>query len=297
MMFGLREEFTYRKCQRCETLWLGDPPKDPSNYYGDEYYSMSSARIVSRSLLRQTAAWTLLRLPASWLDLLSMRVDIRPHFVRYLAGQNVRCDCKIADVGSGEGELIRRMARCGFNNLWGIDPHISNDRDDGPIKLRRGYLEDLDESFDVIMFNHSLEHVPDPLHTLIAARNSLKLHGSVVVRLPILGFAWERYGSDWVALDPPRHTFVPSLGGFRILAGRAGFQIERIFFDSTSLQFKGSERYLSDTPLLASDDNVPASVLSFERTNKAKWERLARQLNRAGRGDAAGFVLRVARER
>lgn len=295
-MFGLREEFHYLQCADCKSLWLHTPPSDLSMYYGDRYYSMSLRDDPTRSLAHQAIAAALVRAPPSWLDRVATRIDIRPRFARYLAGQNVRRNSRIADIGSGEGDLLRRMAKCGFTDLWGIDPFIGGDRDDGPIKLRRAYLEDIDESFDVVMFNHSLEHVSYPLATLRAAWDVLRPFGSVVVRLPVLGFAWEVYGSNWVALDPPRHLFVPSVDGFKILAQRAGFSVERVFFDSTSLQFRGSERYLKDIPLLAKDNDVPRSVLDFEHGHIAEWEERAQQLNREGRGDNAGFVLKIGED-
>lgn len=295
MMFGLRKAFTYRQCESCESLWLENPPADPSRYYGDDYYSMSGVKTMTPSLLHQMVTSLLMRTPPALLDMMSMRANVRPRFMRYLVGQGVTRDSRIADVGSGEGALLRTMARCGFTDLWGIDPFISGDRDEGPIKMRRIYLEESQESFDVIMFNHSLEHVSDPFSTLVSARRLLRKFGSVVVRLPVLGFAWEQYGPNWVALDPPRHLFVPSVSGFTVLAERSGFTVQRVFFDSTSLQFRGSERYSRDVPLHARNSDIPKCVLEFERAHEKEWGKRSLQLNRKGRGDTAGFVLRDAR--
>ena len=231
-------------------------------------------------------------MPPNLVEWLALRTNVRPWFARFLLGQGVALDAAIADVGSGEGALLAKMARCGFTNLSGIDPFLHEDRQQGPIHLRRAHLEDLSESYDVIMFNHSLEHVLDPLATLASARDRLNGGGTVIVRIPILGFAWDKYGSNWVGLDPPRHTFVPSHEGFLLLAERAGFDVTRVFFDSTPLQFQGSERYERDIPLVVPDSQVPDDVLEMERRNSSEWWKLARRLNRERSGDNAGFVLK-----
>jgi len=71
--------------------------------------------------------------------------------------------------------------------------------------LTAGFKEDW---FDVVLFNHSLEHVYDPAATLSEALRILKPGGAVVIYLPNAGSAeaalFDRW---WVAWDPPRHLY------------------------------------------------------------------------------------------
>jgi 2-polyprenyl-3-methyl-5-hydroxy-6-metoxy-1,4-benzoquinol methylase len=71
------------------------------------------------------------------------------------------------DVGCGGGALLDRLARVGFNKLSGADPFIAADAETPlGVPLMKRYLSEVTGEFDLIMFNHSLEHVPDPVATL-----------------------------------------------------------------------------------------------------------------------------------
>jgi SAM-dependent methyltransferase len=142
------------------------------------------------------------------------------------------------------------MSRHGFEHLWGADPFIAEDKNVAAVHLRKGGLEALPDDLDLLMFNHSLEHVSDPTATLSEAAPKLAPGGVIVVRIPVAGsFADRRFASQWVALDPPRHLGIPSRRGLEVAAGRAGLQVVRVFFDSTPLQFWASQSYAADFPL------------------------------------------------
>ena len=89
------------------------------------------------------------------------------------------------DVGCGSGVFLDYLATLRFENLCGVDPFIYNDlltAQRSPIyKLR---LKDVAKEFDVIMFNHSLEHVASPRAELQAAFDKLGPQGKCIVRIP-----------------------------------------------------------------------------------------------------------------
>jgi hypothetical protein len=60
--------------------------------------------------------------------------------------------------------LLDYLRYCGFTDSTGIDPYAPEHLASG-VKILRKTLEELgvDDKFDVIIFNHSLEHVPDQL--------------------------------------------------------------------------------------------------------------------------------------
>ena len=92
--------------------------------------------------------------------------------------------------------------------------------------LEKAYLQDVVGTFDVIMFHHSLEHVPDPRRELADAAERLAPDGFCVVRLPTPSSeAFRLYREDWVQIDPPRHIALPSRDGMALLAERAGFRV------------------------------------------------------------------------
>jgi 2-polyprenyl-3-methyl-5-hydroxy-6-metoxy-1,4-benzoquinol methylase len=88
-----------------------------------------------------------------------------------------------------------------------------------------------DESFDVVVMSHSLEHVAEPRADLARVRRLLRPGGLLLVSVPNFG-SWqrERFGAEWFALDVPRHRthFTPrSLAhalqgeGFELVSMRA----------------------------------------------------------------------------
>jgi SAM-dependent methyltransferase len=281
MMFGLRHPFVYRRCVECGSLWLPEPPADLSPYYREGYYSLKPPQVRMIPAARY-ATRVLLRTPGA-ARLAGKRGF--PIYLRWFEGLGVSLSSCIADVGSGEGSLVARMAMHGFEDVWGFDPYVQGERDEGAAHIRRSRIAGHGK-FDLVMFNHSLEHVERPVEALREAVSCLASDGAIIVRIPIAGsFADRRYGGNWIALDPPRHLAVPSIAGMKRAAELVALKITRTFFDSLPSQIWGSEQYATDIALFedGSHRGKPDDRASRQR---------ARELNRRGEGDYAGFVLR-----
>lgn len=92
---------------------------------------------------------------------------------------------RVLDVGSGTGGLLDRRAKAGFRHLRGIDPFLKQAMTTpAGVPLACSRIEDEREPQDTIMFNHSLEHVPDPLAALRHAARLLAPDGRIIVRIP-----------------------------------------------------------------------------------------------------------------
>jgi SAM-dependent methyltransferase len=290
MMFGLRETFVYRQCSGCRSLWLEEVPDNMERFYQRGYYSLqgSALREVRLRTVKKAAIRILLQLPPTLVEQRLVAQKRVPRFVAWLARSGARPSSTIADVGCGDGGLIRQMARYGFSELWGFDPYLPGNTDEGDVHLRAVGVPDITGTFDVIMLHHSFEHMDDPFQVLMMLRDRLTRNGTILIRLPVTGtFAWRTYGTDWVALDPPRHLFVPTIAGMHAVAARAGYAIDRVFFDSYALQFWGSEKYKHDIPL-GSAEKI------FSETQIAAWEKRSKELNAKSDGDSAGFLMRPA---
>src|SRR6185436_10142585 len=113
----------------------------------------------------------------------------------------------ILDVGAGAGKLLLDLNFLGFRNLVGVDPFIEKDiYHPSGVKILKKELKEMDQEFDLVMFNHSFEHMPEPLAILRKAHQLVRPGHFLVVRIPLAGsFAWRKYGVDWMALDAPRH--------------------------------------------------------------------------------------------
>ncbi|WP_244168584.1 class I SAM-dependent methyltransferase [Mycobacterium malmoense] len=303
MYYGTREPFEYYSCAACDTLQIVDmlEGEELMRHYPSDYctYNLRAKPRLSRWMTMQHDRFTLHTggRPVGALIAALVSENIAPYVigdavnaVRMLGQLGLERGARILDVGCGGGALLDRMASVGFDNLYGVDPFIAADTETPRgVPLMKRYLSEMTGEFDLIMFNHSLEHVPDPVATLRAAYEKLAPKGACLVRLPTPSSeAWEIYKENWVGIDPPRHIVIPSRRGMALAADRVGLRVEKTFDDSAGFQFMASEAYRRDVAL-----TDPKIRQTFRWKQLWDWEKRAERLNRQGRGDQAGFVLRA----
>jgi 2-polyprenyl-3-methyl-5-hydroxy-6-metoxy-1,4-benzoquinol methylase len=286
MMMGMRDPFTYQECSDCGCLELISAPADWSRYYSNGYYSFNTVQSAHRwkvAIRRSMVAAEVLRIPV--LGSIRRMLFGRSSILEALADAELTRAMKALDVGCGSGELIYLLREAGFN-AQGIDPYVADDLiDEYGVRVRRCRLSEIDGSWDLIMFNHSLEHMPDHLQVLKLVREKLSPGGCCLVRMPILQETWKSYGVNWVQLDAPRHLVLHTYGSFQLVARISGFTVDWSFCDSTGFQFWGSELYSHDIPL-------SQGRAAFSRSELREFERKADEFNQRMQGDQAVFLLR-----
>lgn len=293
MMNGTREPFAYFQCADCGCLQIESIPHDLARHYEGGYYSYTPPRRAANPLKRWAVharhRWALHgRDPLGWL----MYRRAAAYAVRSLRPLRLRPDTRVLDVGCGAGGLIFELAELGCRGVLGIDPFIDADRayDNGARVLRLG-LDDAPGRWDVVMFHHSFEHLPDPAAALRRTAALLDDGGHCLLRVPtVSSHAWRHYGVHWVQLDAPRHLCLFARESIEHLAAAAGFDLA---FDSDAFQFWGSEQYRRGIALRDARSYAvnPAAGL-FSAQEMADWARRAVELNRQGQGDQASFLLR-----
>lgn len=286
-MFGWREVFSYAECPHCGSLHLPTVPADLGRFYPSQYYSLAAPARPERKgagVRGQFARW-LLASRSSIADRASRLLARKYPFLRWVRLCGASTKSAVLDVGCGSGGLLYRMRRWGFSNLRGVDPFTGNTVCESGLVVQRAELAQVEAAFDVIMFNHVLEHVADPLATLTLARDKLSPGGAILVRIPVAGSHLARhFGANWFNLDAPRHLGIPSRRGIAILAQRAGLDLVHAEYDGDEKSIIMSERYARDVPMIAPETDL-------DRQGRQAKARLARQLNRTGDGDLGVFVL------
>lgn len=315
MMFGTREEFEYFLCTNCDCLQITHIPKNLGEYYPKDYnphtFSIATAKErnwIIRILQKQRCRTALFGKHYKINSLLKLIIDLpnalygSPSQVssvgRIVTTAGIKdFNAPILDVGCGiYSHWLGSLAELGFTELQGIDPLISSDQNHGNIRITRSELRDVSGEFSLISLHHSLEHIPNQEETLFQIEKLLKPDGTCLIRIPIFpSLLWEKYGTNWVELDPPRHLYLHSLKSLKQLASRAGLEIFDIQYDETAFEFWGSEMYARDIPL--TDENSPLfnpnnSLFTNEEMNYFKI--MANEVNQTGESGRAAFFLRKA---
>ncbi len=302
MMLGTRDEFTYIECGRCGTLQIAEVP-DLGPYYPKEYYSFAEDQdsYFTSKLSRRIAA----RFVGDYF------VNGRNPIGKYLSQKDlgfvfffpeslrdpilkISFRSKILDFGCGQGKLLKYLYHYGFRDLTGADAFIESDIDyKNGIRIFKKSLSELEPFFDIVMLNHSFEHLPDPRSALSQIRRLLPADGWCLIRIPVVSYAWERYGVNWFQLDAPRHLFLYTEWSFRALVAEEGFEVAKVAYDSEVYQFYISEQYERDISMRderAFSGDFSKSIFTPEQFRE--WERQAKILNSESRGDQACFYLR-----
>lgn len=279
MMFGTRHLFDYLECYKCGTIQIITLPDNLSAYYPADYYAYTGLNKSSnfRKTLKRIR-WKLY----GYFD----TKPFRPLYGDWLKRANIKVDDKIADIGCGNGQLLYEMYASGFTSLVGADPFIEKSEHVNPsLSLLKKSIFEIEDKFDFMMMHHSFEHMDEPQRVLQKANVLLKPGKQLLIRIPISdGEAWKTYGIHWAQLDAPRHIFIHSIRSIQLLAEQTGFEITQIVFDSDAYQFWASEAIRNDIPSTKAKDQLTRKELT-------QYNKRARELNQAKKGDQACFYL------
>jgi SAM-dependent methyltransferase len=300
MMFRTNERFEYLECGSCGTIQIGEIP-DLAAYYPNNYISFGvSGSGISRRWARKLATRSAAKYLINGRSLVGKLIttlrpsleEIFPDSMRY-RGLDLTFGSRILDVGCGAGQLLLTLSNFGFKRLIGADPFIDHDIEyANGVLVKKSEIHGIEGKFDLIMFHHSLEHIADPIAALQSAHRLLENGNYCLVRIPVISFAWRKYGRNWVQLDAPRHLSLFTRDGFIMAAEKAGFRVERVVDDSTSFQFWGSEQISRGVPVIDGMRGGDEYLRNAFGSSMKEWEQMAEELNSKGRGDQACFYLR-----
>ena len=157
---------------------------------------------------------------------------------------------KMLDVGCGLGFVLAVYRERGWTP-FGVEPNpvaARYAREVVGLPVHQGEL--LDARFpsgfvDVVLFRHTLEHMPSPSIELREAHRILRDSGVLVVMLPnAAGLDARLFGPWWVAWDLPRHLYHFTPRTASALLARTGFRVQKIAYDPGPFTFVESAAYV-----------------------------------------------------
>jgi 2-polyprenyl-3-methyl-5-hydroxy-6-metoxy-1,4-benzoquinol methylase len=157
---------------------------------------------------------------------------------------------RMLDVGCGSGDLLATFAERGWET-YGVDPSAAATAtaERRGAKVHTGTLEDCPwepESFQLVAFQHSLEHIVDPIDALRRARALLAPGGRLVVAVPNWA-CWQRrllFRNRWFPLDLPRHQQHFSVRALARLAADLDLEVREAGTHSTAIATAYSLHYV-----------------------------------------------------
>lgn len=241
------ESFLHSLCRGCGLMFIRERPTPAAigRYYPSSYSFYRSGRLeavkdAAKSVLE--AAFT----PGRPALLGSLLFPLRP-LARRLGWLNAvrgyrrpafvpEPGMRLLDVGCGSGTTFHPFGRR-YSLRWlsrrgvaaeGVepDPRAFAEARSAGLRVTHGDLLGADlplGAYDVVRFNHSLEHVHDPAAYLARARDLLKPGGLLVVSAP--NYDGATYGRFPRAVEAPRHLFYFNPGSLRGHLEARGFDV------------------------------------------------------------------------
>jgi len=193
---------------------------------------------------------------------------------------------RLLEIGCSMGFLLAKFREDGWD-VEGIEPnkgYCEFVKEYHGIQASPTILEEAnwpDESVDVVVMLHVIEHVPDPLQTLEAIFRVLKPGGSLVIETPrydSLMFKLMRHRERSVSCDG--HIYFFTTNTLRQLCLKAGFQFKFVRYVGRSLNLA---RLLWNVGVMSKNGVIQKAIAkssSLLRLNKVHMRLNARDMQR-----------------
>lgn len=231
MFLGSRDRFSYVYCKKCLSLSIAKVPENICDYYSG-YYSFREAKIKSKLSFSDAIKRKILKkkslLSKYLLSFFYKENDLRIKALAQMPLPNKKI--KILDVGSGSGDLVCELYSLGYSNIEGIDPFLEKDivYNEG-LKIQKKALNEVDSKYDLIMFHHTFEHMPDPESVAKDIRSKLTQQGVCIIRIPnVSSYAFKLFKQNWFGIHAPFHYALPSISAFHNIMDKNGLKITNI---------------------------------------------------------------------
>ncbi|MBI1975591.1 MAG: class I SAM-dependent methyltransferase [Candidatus Vogelbacteria bacterium] len=213
------EIFEYSVCTNCGVIFQSLRPQKENigKYYLDSYEPFLGRRNM---IVDMFVAW---------------RTGREARMIRkYLPGAR-----DALEVGASWGRYILQLRDFFGFRIQGVELNkkmCELGRSKG-IQMHEGTLEDAhlpDESLDVIIMSHVIEHLYDPRGTMREVFRILRPGGIVIIKTPNSDTLERRaFGANWHPYEAPRHTVIFSGRNLGALLVETGFAVKRVSFDAT----------------------------------------------------------------
>lgn len=300
MMFGNRSIYNYSYCHNCITIFYNDLVLNSEELYPTNYYSFRKSTITIKEKIRSKIYEYSIRGTMGKLGYFSSLFSkiFNDKSAEALFGI-IESSKHILDIGCGNGDLIKTLAKIyKAKSFIGIDPYLTHDSTISEnCKIIKSELtnENIGQ-FDLIIMNHSFEHMDNPLEILNNLKNIILPGAIIVIRIPVCdSYFFHKYKSNWVQLDSPRHKFIFSNFSMSSILTNNGFKLIHNYSDSRSFSYIASEMFLNNIALTDKRSFYKGRLKNFISAkyflSHLKGNKLVKKINQLNWGDQRVFYI------
>lgn len=266
MLRGSRDIFDYIECGNCHCLQLVKPPINMESYYNNLSYGSFGKRKISpvKNLFRRARNMYAIRGKGG--PLAKFLYILNPIPIDFcIVGQYAQPQSSILDIGCGRGSYVNDLREVGYEYVEGIDPFIEKDiQHASGARVRKLYVENVREKYDVVLSHHSLEHMPDPLSSLRGMKRCMRDDGVLILTVPVAEELYRTFKENCYLIQAPQHFFLFSLQSIEMLAQQAGLQIEKTLreIDTNYDWYKISYLWSQDKTVAEVNSDVDGNIPS-----------------------------------
>lgn len=158
----------------------------------------------------------------------------------FVASKFINYPGRVLDIGTSTGTMLDIFKENGWET-WGVEPSetatIAKDKGHNISNIYFEAAKLPKDYFDLVIMNHTLEHIKDPLQTLKKINLVLKKGGMAYVDVPNAGgIASKIMGDKWPYRLPLEHEWQFTRKSLSELFVKAGFKV--VHFESRSGLFE-----------------------------------------------------------
>ncbi len=219
LLFNGKESRVIKICKKDDLLWIDDDMLEKDSFSLYEKYPAHNNKNNSKKNTRKDAIkfFSDLGLKQSILD------------------SNTK---NILDFGCGTGDFLRKAKLLGFNVYGAEFDNYLNDK--LKIEFGREYIKNSEDIidfgknvFDIIILNHVIEHLFDPVKIIKSLHILLKENGIIAISTPNShSLGHKIFKKRWRGLEVPRHRFIFSSSSLQKIFIENSFSVFNINFKS-----------------------------------------------------------------
>lgn len=220
------EEFKLYYCKNCDVRFFQKETIEGNfdKYYSKDYYAHTKTHLKQGE--REKVQSNFLRIQKGEKVSFFSALKAKMLYRFMLVGLSYIKEGSLLDIGCGTGKLLIAAKSVGFR-CDGVEPskgarEIARNICDNTYADISDVLRPVN-GYDIIVFNQSLEHIPNPLDSLQIAVSLLKEGGYLIIAVPNYDCN-ERlvFKQFWRHIDAPRHLWQFTPSSISFLAEKVG---------------------------------------------------------------------------